>query len=629
MYTHQFGSAVNEYYVDEMRNIAATRSAKIRNLKTKADAENYVMEVREKVLASFALPEIKSPLKPQITGKIEHDTYTVENVIYQSRENFPVTANLYKPLNCKNAPAMLFLCGHALEGKFSDVYRTVMLNLVRNGYVVLGVDPINQGERAQFNNIPEDIKRYGLCGEHNIMGRQMQLIGENFATWRAYDALRGIDYLKTLPEVDSAHIMVTGNSGGGTLSTSVNALSDDLFGAAPSCYITSFLHNIENELPVDAEQVPAFLAGMGCEMADLLIARAPRPLLIMGQKKDFFDARGTAETYEEVRHIYELLGAGDNVSLFIGPTSHGYSIHNREAMYNFFNKFVKADAAEYHEPETLSMDSAEALSAAPNGQVDQLPGMRLVRDIIQSEATAMIQNRPKRSLEELRELFAPMVEPERVEAPPHYRILRGEYIAKDQLFSRFGIESEPDRVMSVLKIFSKKECISYLPEGKEARLYVSHLDSRDEAAGVLGDSERLFMLDVRGIGECIPDGTDQAAFGGERDFFQQYQFDYHYASLGVLLADSYLGGKVRDILSSLALLQARFETVILEARGQACIPAALAAVYAKKPVQLKLYDRWESWQEVTQKPMFRLPQSAMWPNALAISDLDEMLSLLK
>ena len=70
---------------------------------------------------------------------------------------------------------------------------------------------------------------------------------------------------------------LTGNSGGGTMTTFVNALEDRLTMAAPSCYITTWLHNVENELPADSEQIPPGTFAAGLEMGDFLIARAPRP----------------------------------------------------------------------------------------------------------------------------------------------------------------------------------------------------------------------------------------------------------------------------------------------------------------------------------------------------------------
>ena len=78
---------------------------------------------------------------------------------------------------------------------------------------------------------------------------------------------------------------------------------------APSCYLTSFERNYDNELPVDAEQVIPGLAAKGFEMADFLIGRAPNPAIILAKSNDFFDVRGAAANYEEVKRIYRLLGA--------------------------------------------------------------------------------------------------------------------------------------------------------------------------------------------------------------------------------------------------------------------------------------------------------------------------------
>lgn len=121
------------------------------------------------------------------------------------------------------------------------------------------------------------------------------LFGDNFAFWRVWDAMRGLDYLLSRPEADSSRVGVTGNSGGGTLSTYLWALDDRLTMAAPGCYITSFHRNFDNELPVDAEQAVPGIAAAGIEMADFLIARRRRPAWSSGRGNDFFDPRGTKE----------------------------------------------------------------------------------------------------------------------------------------------------------------------------------------------------------------------------------------------------------------------------------------------------------------------------------------------
>src|SRR3712207_7511000 len=56
-----------------------------------------------------------------------------------------------------------------------------------------------------------------------------------------------------------------------------------------------------------------------------------------------------------LKHIYTLLGEPDNVALQIGPTEHGYSQENREAMYRWFNRVTRiSDRSEEHTSELQS-----------------------------------------------------------------------------------------------------------------------------------------------------------------------------------------------------------------------------------------------------------------------------------
>src|SRR4029078_8918838 len=91
--------------------------------------------------------------------------------------------------------------------------------LVKMGYVVLIFDPIGQGERLQY---PDDKlhSKVGVgVGEHRFAGNQQFLVGEFLGAWRAWDGIRALDYLLTRPEVDPKHVGITGNSGGGKMTT--------------------------------------------------------------------------------------------------------------------------------------------------------------------------------------------------------------------------------------------------------------------------------------------------------------------------------------------------------------------------------------------------------------------------
>ncbi|MBO7146493.1 MAG: acetylxylan esterase [Lentisphaeria bacterium] len=620
-----FGNAVQEYYLDLVRKNYWDRKARLEAIRTREDAEKYVAEVREKVLSLFPLPQEKTPLDARITGSKDMGSYIIQNVIFHSRPGFPVTSNLYLPKADGKVPAVLMLCGHSGDGKLCDTYQACCHSLAMKGYAVLIVDPVSQGERLQFTKVPE-FAGY-CCQEHNIMNKQLLLTGDTIGAWRAWDGIRGLDYLLSRPEVDTARVGVTGNSGGGTMSTFVNALESRFTMAAPSCYLTTWKRNVENELPADGEQMPPGTFAAGLEMADFVIARAPRPILIMGQKNDFFDARGTRETYEEVKRIYALLGVEDKVRLWIGPTNHGYSIENRESMYSFFNEIAGVDASG-KEPENLQL-LGEELNCTPGGQVCDTDDNKYIREFAVEQAAAL---RAGRTLKSKTELVAALrdalkIDPEFV---PYSRTLRIRWTRNEKAsyFSTFGLETEQDRVMSVLKLRSNRDYY-HLPEAAEADLYIPHLDSQDEMDLLpfdAADPVLHFGLDIRGIGECTPSCCDQPF---ERNFFREYEFDYHYTSLGLMFGKSYLGGRVKDILCAVELLSKTVGKITLTACKQGAIPAMIAALLSDKISKIKLIDAPESWESMVIHPCPPETAISVMPyNILALTDLPEIRAAL-
>lgn len=622
-----YGNAVQNYYIGEVRNIYAERKARLAQIKTKKDALAYVQDVRAKIRKSFDLPTEKCPLDPIVTGEHKLSGMTARNIVYYSRPEYPVTGLLFVPDHAKKAPGVLFLCGHSNIGKSDSVYQKCAINLAKQGFVVLMIDPVNQGERYQFSEALK--KKYMLhcCNAHNMQGKQLHLCGEYFGAWRAWDAIRGIDYLLTLPEVDPDRIGITGNSGGGTMTTFVNALEDRLLMAAPSCYITTWQHEVENELPADIEQMPPDMLHYGLDMADFVIASAPRPTLIMGQKNDFFDPRGTLEAYEDAKKIYSLLGAEKNVQVFIGPDGHGYHAANRAQMYQFFALHGQGRKKAPKEDETLLPLPMEDTWAAPKGIVKNLKVNKPLFGLINDLADDLIATRKKLNKKEMRATLAEILQIGKIDVP-YYRVLRPLYHDNPRYIAtnRYALETEPGQVMSMLKLFCQ-DFLYHIPATDKVVLYISHLDARSEALKIkTGKEERFFALDVRGIGELEPSGCDQ----GDRKFFHQYGHDYHYASLGIMQHRPILGGKVRDILCALELLKERgVKNITLRAEGQGTIPALLAAVLSDIPTAVILQNGPESWESMVRKEATLWPLSCMLPGILGITDLPELRKMVK
>jgi cephalosporin-C deacetylase-like acetyl esterase len=294
-------------------------------------------------------PLDKTPLNARVTGTVERPGYRIEKVTFESRPRLHVTANLYVPAGTGRRPAILGPLGHSGNGKAWPSYQKLFSNLARKGYVVLAYDPFGQGERIEYPGTRQGQSALGGgTSEHEYAGRRLILLGANFGLFRAWDGIRGIDYLLSRPEVDPDRIGCCGQSGGGTLTQFLAALDDRIRAAVVSMGNTENLAQAEVEPPGsadDAEQniVPALSRGI--DRADLLYAFAPKPLLIgitlhdAGHTYSPEYVSGSRDLLSEYQRAYGLLGANDRVALQATTVSHGYVYEMRRATYAWFNRW--------------------------------------------------------------------------------------------------------------------------------------------------------------------------------------------------------------------------------------------------------------------------------------------------
>lgn len=617
-----FGGLIQEYYVDKFRQNAQLRKEKLSQLKTPEDVYAYIAGLRQKIKKAYSFPEEKCPLNVQHCGTIKGDGYRLEKLIYYSRPDFPVTANLYVPDNAVpgKTPALIHVLGHALYGKASKEYQTVGISFCKKGYMVLMPDPIGQGERFSF----PALTGFQNVREHNLLNRRLLSIGDNFGAWRIWDAIRGVDLLLEREETDPERVGVTGNSGGGTMTTLLNAVEPRLKVAAPNCYITSWLRLVENELPVDGEQIVPGFAADGGEMADLLILKAPNPLLIMGEKDDFFDIRGTRESYEDVRKIYTILGYPERVRLYVGDLDHGYQYGARRAAYGFFNEFFNVDSDDT-EPE-VQLRTHEEIACTPECTITKLPGAITADQAVQAKVREYAAKRPARSKEEIKKLLAETLKLEIPAQAPTYRQLRPKY-GTELHDSRFGIETEPN-LITTLHLLNASYYM-HLPSGKSAELYIPHQKSVEEMKERSPKADTLrFGFDYRGVGESNPKGCDQGAWVDAEAFFGLYRRDYHYDAMARLMGFSVLGKRTEDVMKAILLLkEAGIEEITLTASGIGFYPAILAALFSPVKVKTAFENRCRTFLDSSLSGTDNIPQSMTPFNILGIADFDELQAL--
>lgn len=316
------------------------REAAIQKIATQKDVENRIATIKERFKEVVGEFPQKTPLNPKVLGVIEKDFYTIEKIVFESRPNFFVTSVVYKPKkpSKKKLPAILYLSGHSDVAFRSATYQKTILNLVKKGFLVMGIDPIGQGERKEIleREMPFDYGKNTL--QHSYIGSQCLLAGSSFIKYMIWDGIRAIDYLATRKDVDMDNIGATGRSGGGTQTAWLGVFEERLKATVIENYITTFKRLIQSIGFQDAEQNVNYGLANGLDFADLVLARAPKPTLIITTEADFFNIQGAIQTYEEAKRLYTLLGVEENVSWHTDVAGHASTPKNREKLYDFFLK---------------------------------------------------------------------------------------------------------------------------------------------------------------------------------------------------------------------------------------------------------------------------------------------------
>ena len=248
----------------------------------------------------LGLPPIdhQSELHPKILGLIQREHYTIEKVVIQSLKGLYVTANFYLPHNRPSPlPCVIYLNGHfpSIDGAKIG-YQDRYLWYPANGFALLVIDPLGFGE------IP------GIHPGTNRLNKWNWLsLGYTPAGVEVWNVMRALDWLGTRHEVDSTRIGVTGISGGGVMTQYIAALDERVVVAAPSC--STFTIGTQASLGLIPQQCDCtfYPNVFQIDFPEVLALIAPRPLLILGGRKDeIFPPAGFYEAFRKVSRIYSL-----------------------------------------------------------------------------------------------------------------------------------------------------------------------------------------------------------------------------------------------------------------------------------------------------------------------------------
>jgi dienelactone hydrolase len=211
------------------------------------------------------------------------------------------------------------------------------LQLVRRGFVCIAPDAIGFGERIRPGGQPYDdsIAFYKRHPGWSFMGKMI------------WDVSRVVDYLETLEAVDPLQIGCIGHSHGAYGTLFAAAFEPRISAAIASCGFTTFRSDPSpdrwSHLTALIPQIGLYLddvAGIPFDWHHICALIAPRPLFVWYATQDaiFPNTENLDALFRDVRTVYGLYGAADDLAwhAFDGP--HRFPPEGREPAYRWLDE---------------------------------------------------------------------------------------------------------------------------------------------------------------------------------------------------------------------------------------------------------------------------------------------------
>ena len=511
---------------------------------SKAAWEKRAERVRRQILLSQGLWPMptKTPLNPVIHGKIDRGEYTVEKVYFESAPGFFVTGNLYRPKNVTGkAPGVLFAHGHWTDARLSESTDAELRRELADGE-----ERFEQGGRSRFQSMCVQLARMGcvvwqwdMLGNSDSQQLSMQLV-HGFKTQRpemnttenwglfspqaeahlqsvmglqTWNSIRSLDFLLSLPEVDSSRIAITGASGGGTQTMLLAAIDPRVTLSFPAVMVST-----------------AMQGGCTCENASLLRVNtgniefaglfAPKPQG-MTCANDWTKEMST-KGFPELKQLYTLLDAPNNVMLKRGEHfPHNYNAVSRSAFYTWLNHHFKLGQKEPvierdYEPlkrEQLTVWDDQHPAPKAAGPEFERHLLRQLHDDAQKQLAAE-QGTPERFRKAYGSAFdiildGGLAEAGEVEWRETQKSDRGSWTETIGLLRNTTYAEELPSVLCVPKEANGHRVVWLSGEGKSA-LYAADGSLRPELAKLVDSRATVIGVDLLYQGEFLADGKPLA-----------------------------------------------------------------------------------------------------------------------
>ena len=316
---------------------------------SKDEFQVWQSSFRSSLAAALGLPNIMErgivDIAPCMISEEDFNDHTRQEWHITTEPGFELPFYLLRPKNAgnKRLPVVITPHGHGKGAKADYVgrgnesgpspegERDIALQAVRQGYLALAPDM-----RAFADMRLQKDKKTDYRSSCEIMQLHAMMFGRTLIGERVWDMMRLVDFAATLPDADVSRLVISGNSGGGTV-TLFTAACDTRFSiTVPGSFFCTFTDSLGAVPHCHCNYVPGIMR-LG-EMYDVAGLIAPRPILIVNGNDDpIFPRAGAEDAFAHLKEIYTVAGAADACEIFFGNGGHRYY---KEPVWPFVGRWL-------------------------------------------------------------------------------------------------------------------------------------------------------------------------------------------------------------------------------------------------------------------------------------------------
>lgn len=320
-------------------------------------------QARELVKESLQAMPPEAPFQYTITDTEQRNGYRAEKIELNISADARIPAYLLVPDGSGPFPAIVTLHDHGAKfsiGKEKNIcpfhvsdsvmqeseewvrkcYDGVYIGdfFASNGYVVLAIDALFWGERGRMEGINYNAQQ--------ALASNLFQLGSSWCGIITSDDIRSVDFLATLPFVDTKRIGTTGFSIGAHRAWMLSAMSDKINAAAAICWMntTEHLMTFTNNQNKGYSAYSTILPGLRNHLDYPHVASiiCPKPLLLFNGSKDrLFPLTGTQDAFRILQQVWDSQRVPDKLETRIWNTPHTFNREMQQEVLRFMDKHLK------------------------------------------------------------------------------------------------------------------------------------------------------------------------------------------------------------------------------------------------------------------------------------------------